>query len=140
MAHEMAHCDKRHATENMTKMYGFSVMMGMLVGNNPGQLAQIASGMAQGLTSLAFSRKNEYEADEYAVRYLNATDYHPPALGGFFEKLEGQKTDSYTPTFLKTHPSPDDRLEKINETWVSLGSKQGETFEERYQDFKNSLP
>jgi len=140
MAHEMAHCDRRHATKNMTKMYGFSVMMGMLVGNNPGQLAQIAAGMAQGLTSLAFSRENEYEADEYAVRFLNGTDYHPPALGGFFEKLEGKKTKSYTPTFLMTHPSPEDRLEKINETWVKLGSKQGQLFEERYQEFKNSLP
>ena len=140
MAHEMAHCDKRHATENITKAYGFSVMMGMLLGNNPSKLAEIAAGMAQGLTSLAFSRKNEYEADEWAVKYLNATDYHPPALGGFFEKLEGKKTANYTPTFLKTHPSPDDRLEKIDETWVSLGSKQGETFETRYQEFKNSLP
>jgi predicted Zn-dependent protease len=140
MAHEMAHCDKRHSTENMTKQYGFSVMMGMLLGNNPGQLAEIAAGMAQGLASLTFSRKNEYEADEYAVRYLNATTYHPPALGDFFTKMEGQKTATYTPIFLKTHPSPADRLEKINETWASLGSKQGETYEARYQEFKNSLP
>jgi predicted Zn-dependent protease len=140
MAHEMAHCDRRHSTDNMTKQYGFSMMMAMLLGNNPGQLAQIAAGMAQGLTSLAFSRQNEYEADEYAVRFLNETTYHPPALGDFFQKMEGQKTANYTPTFLKTHPSPEDRLEKINETWVKLGSKQGQTYEARYQEFKNSLP
>ena len=112
----------------------------MALGNDPGQIAQIAAGLAQGLSTLAFSRKDEYEADEYAVRYLNETDYHPPALGGFFEKLESQKTSGYTPTFLKTHPSPDDRLEQINAHWEALGSKQGETFDSRYQDFKNSLP
>jgi len=140
MAHEMAHADRRHSTDNLTKQYGFSIMVGMILGNNPGQLAEIASGMAQGLSSLAFSRKNEYEADEYAVRYMNETDYHPPSLGGFFEKLESKKTSGFTPTFLKTHPSPDDRLEQIDAHWVSLGSKQGETFESRYQEFKNSLP
>ncbi len=140
MAHEMAHCDRRHSTDNLTKQYGFSIMVGMILGDNPGQLAEIAAGMASGLAKLQFSQKNEYEADEYAVRFLNETDYHPPALGGFFEKLEGSKTADYIPTFLKTHPSPDDRLEQINAHWVSLGSKQGETYETRYQDFKNSLP
>jgi predicted Zn-dependent protease len=140
MAHEMAHCDRRHSTDNLTKQYGFSIMVNMALGKDPGQLAQIAAGMAQGLTILAFTRKNEYEADEYAVRFLNSTDYHPPALGGFFEKLESMVTSSYTPAFLKTHPSPEDRLEQINAHWEELGSKQGETYEERYQEFKNSLP
>jgi predicted Zn-dependent protease len=140
MAHEMAHADRRHSTDNLTKQYGLSIMVSMALGKDPGKVAEIAAGLAQGLTSLAFSRKNEYEADEYAVRYMNETDYHPPSLGGFFEKLESQVTSGYTPVFLKTHPSPDDRLEQINAHWVELGSKQGETFESRYQDFKNSLP
>jgi predicted Zn-dependent protease len=137
MAHEMAHCDRRHSTDNLTKQYGISIMLGILLGNNPGQLAEIAAGLASGLTILAFSRENEYEADQYAVKYMSGTDYDPRELAGFFEKLEGHPTP---PTFLSTHPSPDDRIERIYDNWRFEGSKTGEHFEIRYQSFKNSLP
>jgi len=138
MAHEMAHVDRRHSTDNLTKNYGFSIMVGMILGNNPGQLAEIAAGMASGLSTLAFSRKNEYEADEYAVKYMKKTDYEPCALGDFFTLLEAQSGSStHPPVFLSTHPSGEDRQEKINE---NCAGTSGETFVSRYQEFKNSLP
>jgi predicted Zn-dependent protease len=137
MAHEMAHCARRHSTDNLTKRYGISIMLGILLGNNPSQLAEIAAGLAAGLTDLAFSRQNEYEADQYAVKYLSNTDYDPRGLAGFFQKMEGHPVP---PTFLSTHPSPEDRIEQIMANWELEGSKQGERFELRYQDFKNSLP
>jgi Zn-dependent protease with chaperone function len=137
MAHEMAHCDRRHSTDNLTKQYGIGIMLGILLGDNPGQLAEIASGLASGLSSLAFSRQNEYEADQYAVKYLSGTDYDPRGLAGFFEKLEGHPVP---PTFLSTHPSPDDRIEQIYANWELEGSREGQRFVSRYQDFRNSLP
>jgi predicted Zn-dependent protease len=138
MAHEMAHADRRHSTDNLTKQYGFSIMVGMILGDNPGQLAEIAAGMANGLSSLAFSRKNEYEADEYAVKYMKKTDYEPCALGDFFTLLEAQSGSStHPPVFLSTHPSPDDRQEKINE---HCSGASGDTFVSRYLEFQNSLP
>ena len=112
-------------------------MMSMLLGNNPNQLEEIAVGLATGLTSLKFSRNNEYEADAYAVKYMSSTDYDPLGLAGFFEKMDGHPTP---PTFLSTHPSPDDRVEQIRANWELEGSKTGERFKIRYQDFKNSLP
>ncbi len=138
MAHEMAHCDRRHSTDNLTKKFGISIMLGILLGNNPGQLAEIAAGLASGLSELAFSRDNEYEADRYAVKFLSGTDYDPRGLAGFFEKLEGQPR--YTPIFLSTHPSPEDRVEQIYANWELEGSNEGERFADRYQSFKDSLP
>ncbi|HRW63507.1 MAG TPA: M48 family metallopeptidase, partial [Bacteroidales bacterium] len=141
MAHEMAHADRRHTTNTMTKEYGFSLLLSALLGDDPSLLATIASDLAQGLGSLAFSRDHEYEADQYAVRYTDdgAGDYnyYPKGISAFFEKMEGQSTP---PEFLSTHPSPENRLEKINEFWVSIGSPGGESYAERYTDFKNSLP
>ena len=137
MAHEMAHADHRHSTENLTKQYGFSILLSALLGDNPSVIAEIAAGLAQGLSSLAFSRKNEYEADEYAVKYLYDTEYHPKGISGFFEKLDTSPT---TPEFLSTHPHPENRLEEIDKVWQELGAKTGDTFEQRYQEFKNSLP
>ena len=141
MAHEMAHADRRHSTDNLTKLYGFQILLGILLGDNPSVIAEIAAGLAQGLSSLKFSRTHEYEADEYAVRYLYDTQYHPKGISGFFEKLETfeSQTDK-TPEFLNTHPSPENRLEQINEIWVELGSKDGGTFVDSYNQFKASLP
>jgi predicted Zn-dependent protease len=138
MAHEMAHADRRHSTDNLTKQYGISIMLGIIVGDNPSQLAEIAAGWANGLSSLAFSRANEYEADEYAVKYLKNTDYSPCSLGDFFVKMEAQVGSAQRPpVFLSTHPSPEDRLAKINEY---CANSSGELFVTRYQEFKNSLP
>ena len=136
MAHEMAHADRRHSTDKLTKLYGFQIILSAILGKDPDIIAEIVSGLAQGLTALAFSRQNEYEADEYAVKYLYDTDYDPRGIAGFFEKLGSHST---TPVFLMTHPSPDDRLEAIDNVWTSLGSQEGETYEARYQEFKDSL-
>jgi len=46
----------------------------------------------------------------------------------------------HPPQFLSTHPSPENRIEKINETWTELGGKTGNTYEESYNTFKASLP
>ena len=69
---------------------------------------------------------------------MSKTDYDPRGLAGFFEKMEGNTP--YIPVFLSTHPSPADRLDQIYYHWEELGSKQGDRFESRYNDFKNSLP
>jgi beta-barrel assembly-enhancing protease len=141
MAHEMAHADRRHSTDQLTKVYGFSVLMSILLGKQSSKMAEIAAGLAQGLSSLAFSRANEYEADAYAVKYLSATDYDPKGIAGFFIKLEAEgQSSGNIPIFLSTHPSPVDRIDKINEAWVKEGSKAGNAYADTYQQFKNSLP
>lgn len=137
MAHEMAHCARRHTTDQMTKYYGLSVLLAVALGKDPGVLAQIAADIAGGLSALAFSRQMEYDADDHAVKYLSSTDYHPLALADFFVKLEGLPRP---PTFLSTHPSPEDRIDKINEAWVKYGSVTGDYFETRYQTFIAALP
>lgn len=139
MAHEFAHSDRRHSTNQLTKVYGLQVLAAIVLGNNASQAAEIAAGLATGLSSLAFSRSNEYEADEYAVKYLYPREYDSRGVADFFIKLD-QGSQSRIITYLSTHPSPEDRIEKIHEHWNSLGGKVGEKFVSRYQEFKNSLP
>lgn len=137
MGHEMAHADRRHSTDMLTRVYGFQVLAGLILGNNPNLAEQIAAELALGLGSLAYSRSNEYEADEYAVKFLYPTEYDAASLGDFFKKMEGQQQP---PAFLSTHPSPEDRLQKINEHFQALGGVHGQTFPERYAQLKASLP
>ena len=137
LGHEMAHVARRHSTDQLTKAFGLQILFSILLGDDPSALAQIAADLASGLSSLAFSRSNEYEADEFSVKYLYETAYESRGIDAFFQKMEGA---AHPPTFLSTHPSPEDRSEKITEVWTSLGGKTGLVFEESYQDFKNSLP
>jgi len=137
MAHEMAHVDRRHSTAQLTKQYGIDLLLSLLLGKNSNQWVDIAANLASGLTSLAFSRSDEYEADKYAVIFTYPTDWDARGVANFFEKME---THSPIPVFLSTHPSPKDRITKVNEEWSNLGGKQGEYFETRYTQFVSSLP
>ena len=121
MAHEVAHADRRQSTEAMTKEYGFSVLLSILLGNNPSQLEQLLASLALTGTTLAYSRNNENEADQYAVYYSADTKYyHPLGVAGFFEKLINEGGGSGIPEFLSTHPSDENRIENINTTWNNL--------------------
>lgn len=140
VAHEMAHADRRHSTKQMTKIYGYSILADILLGKNSSKMAELLTDLALGLGGLKFSREHEYEADEYSVKYLADGDYHPKGISGFFEKMEESRSQGRPPEFMSTHPSPDNRLEAIDEVWKSLGSPSGELFVERYAEFKQDLP
>ncbi len=135
MGHEIAHADERHSTEALTKQYGTEVLFAILFGNDPGALAQIA----KGLLSLQYSRTNETEADMRSVEYLYETEYDARGVARFFEKLIAAGAGE-GPEFLSTHPNPSNRVEAITDKWTELGGKTGETFVDRYKEFKNSLP
>ncbi len=135
MAHEIAHADRRHSTETLTKVYGIQILLSILMGQNPSQLEQIVTVLATNGAALSFSRKHEYQADEYSLRYLNSIkqirNYHPTAIIDFFDHM---KEDSLTTPngsfeFLRTHPYDDNRKANIDKIWKSLGSPTGNRFE-----------
>lgn len=143
MAHEMAHADKRHATNVMTKQYGFTVLADILLGKNAGTLTQIAKEMALGSSNLKFTRDHEYEADEYSVRYLAATQkYMPTAINNFFDRLvaDGSAEGKGNMEFLRTHPYEDNRKANVIKVWENLGSPTGGLYESEYQAFLKLLP
>ncbi|MBR9859519.1 M48 family metalloprotease [bacterium] len=135
MAHEIAHADERHSTEAMTKAYGIEVIFGILLGTDQGAIAEVA----KGLINLSYSRDNESEADMRSVEYLYPTAYDARGAAKFFEKMLALGANG-GPQFLSTHPNPENRVEAINAHWEALGGKVGETYEARYQQFKNTLP
>lgn len=135
MGHEIAHAAERHSTEALTKQYGTEVLFAILLGQNQGTLAQIAKGMI----GLGYSRSNESEADRRSVDYLYQTEYDARGAARFFEKLIALGAGS-GPEFLSTHPNPDNRVAAIIEYWQSKGGKEGQTFTDRYNQFKASLP
>lgn len=139
MAHEFVHADRRHSTNRMTKMYGVQTLISMVVGEDPTLIENILAQLGGNLTSLAFSRDDEYESDEYAVKILYETDWDPRGVAYFFEKMDSEEGADWMKYF-QTHPHPSDRIDKIYQYHESLGGKEGNKFQERYQELKNSLP
>ena len=109
MGHEMAHADKRHSSEQLTKKYSVQTLLDVVLGNNQGLLTQVASE----LVALQFSRSDETEADKYSVIYLCPTRYHANGAANFFQKMIDAGSTN-PPAFLSTHPNPDNRVNNIN--------------------------
>jgi len=132
MAHEIAHADLRHSTEQLTKAYGISVLLDIIFDGDPTLLSEIAAGLA----SLSFSREDEMEADTSSVDYLCNTDYAADGAAGFFEKLEGFEL----PEFLSTHPSSDTRVDDINAYAIEKDCSVEYNSTANYQNLLDALP
>lgn len=138
MGHEIAHADKRHSTNQLTKKYGVQTLLDILLGDNQNLLTQIGSE----LVSLTFSRSDESQADEYSVVYLCPTKYHADGAADFFQKIAEQGGGAL-PAFLSTHPNPDNRIENIRQNAINRGCVTTIDSQENdigYLHFKNSLP
>lgn len=137
IGHEMAHADKRHSTDQLTKVYGIQTLLSIALGEDQGLLTQVA----QELVFLKFSRNNEEEADEFSVKYLCPTKYVSDGAADFFQKIVEQGSAT-PPQFLSTHPDPGNRVEDIRSTSNGLGCASDISEEEEiqsYADFKASL-
>jgi predicted Zn-dependent protease len=114
LGHEIAHAELRHATQRMTAYYGVSILLNIILGENPSQLEEIAANLFVGLGFLANSRSDEDQADEYSVKYLEDTRFYPGSVMFFFEEMRddgliSSNADAIA-TFLSTHPDPIDRI------------------------------
>lgn len=135
LGHEMAHADRRHSTDQLTKQYGLQVLFDIVLGKNQGAISE----MTKGLIGLSFSRTAENEADEYSVKYLCPTSFNADGGAKFFQRLIDMDQAGDTPAFLSTHPSPDNRIENFHNQKTSLGCTGIETTS-NFDKIKNNLP
>ena len=127
IGHEIAHAERRHATNRMTKQYGGQILLGLILGQNPSQVAEVTANLFTGFALLANSRSDESEADEYSIKYLSTTQYYPGAITGFFEKMlekKGGKSGGSLERFFSTHPLDEDRISHVNGILSKMGSQK----------------
>jgi predicted Zn-dependent protease len=138
LAHEIAHADRRHSTRQLTKAYGISFLIDVILGDKQ----SAATDILQSLVSLQFTRSDEAEADQYSVTYLCNTDYAANGAASFFQKMIDQGQGSgLIPEFLSTHPNPDNRVSAINAEATAKGcNMEFDSSKSSWQSFQNSLP
>lgn len=118
IGHEIAHAERRHATQRLTEYYGVSLLLNLVLGKNPSELTQLVANLLTGAAFLANGRAQEDESDEYSIKYLQGTRYYPGGVKFFFEKMKADGLVSSSPnalkTFLSTHPDPISRIGTAN--------------------------
>jgi predicted Zn-dependent protease len=136
LGHEIAHADLRHASNQITKQLGLTLVIKLIFGWDQNALLNIAGN----LLSLSFSRAHEKEADEQSVRYLSHTNYDARGVMRFFEKMDKQGKNPQVAEFLSTHPDPENRVADIVAKWKELGAHKGERYVDEYAELKRELP
>ncbi len=140
MGHEIAHADRRHSTQNMTKSYGVAFVLDLLTGGENGpEWGKILAGITGNLTGLQFSRTAESEADQYSVIYLSQTGYRCDGAAGFFRKMM-QSGSAAPPEFLSTHPNSERRVRDIESHARAMRCPPARSSVGSYARFKASLP
>ncbi|WP_400190978.1 M48 family metalloprotease [Hymenobacter sp. B81] len=135
LGHEMAHADRRHTSRQLQNEYGINLLLSVVLGENPNQLAQIAAGLG----TLKFGRDFEREADEYSVIYLNGTGHYAcDGAAGFFIKAQEQG-GAGVPEFLSTHPDPGSRITAIETKATELNCRNRTPANSNLQTLKASL-
>ncbi|MGZ6069940.1 MAG: M48 family metallopeptidase [Myxococcaceae bacterium] len=114
--HESGHVVARHSARQMVDAMGLETVLGMALGQNPNQLAELAGTLAAKGALLSYSRQDETEADEYGARYAAAAGYDPHGIIQFFEKLKSMEGN--VPSFaqyLSDHPLTADRITHLQQ-------------------------
>jgi predicted Zn-dependent protease len=140
MAHEISHILARHSTEQISRQYGLSVIAGAVLGQNPGQLAQIAAQIVAGGALARFSREAEEEADNIGIQAMAAAGYNPNGMASMFEELleHRQGQPSRVEQFFSTHPLTEDRIRSARERAARIGNR-GITDEPTFQDIQRRV-
>lgn len=128
LGHEAGHITARHSAEQMSRqqLYGGLAGLGAAV-LDAGALAQSALGAGLNVLFLQYSRDDERQADRLGMRYLTAHDYDPSEAIDVFEMLDRQSEaagGSGVPNWLSTHPTPEDRIERIRAMLDTLSAER----------------
>ena len=130
LAHEVGHVCAKHGLKAIKKsrlMNAFDVLLTETSKHyDQKQLAQLTDAFDGALGDIVdqlvvkgYSRQQEYEADRLGLQYATAAGYAP---SGLVSSLENMAAGTDTGMgFFKTHPAPQDRLDKVRGEISSKG-------------------
>jgi Zn-dependent protease with chaperone function len=126
MGHEISHVALRHGTTQVTKSLGPQLALGVLGGvlgdSSLGQLINAVGAFSVNSLLLKYSRTDESQADILGTQIVHDAGYDPRGMSQFFVKLEDvEKKMGAPPEFFSNHPSPEHRIERVNEEISKLG-------------------
>ncbi|MEM1184134.1 MAG: M48 family metallopeptidase [Planctomycetota bacterium] len=144
LGHEIGHVTARHVNDRMVQATvangGQALLDALLNGQNEAlqQVGQTLYGFGGQSTILAYGRSQEIESDALGMRYMNNVGYNPRGQRQVMEILAKASGDNREWEFLSTHPYPETRIRRIDESlkadYSDVASTANGFFAARFQE------
>jgi predicted Zn-dependent protease len=139
LGHEIGHVTARHAAQAYTRATGAG--LGLALGGIFFPATRPFSGLAEtglGLLFLKYGRDDELQADRLGAEYAAQTGWDPAGVPGLLQTL--QRIDEVSdrrgiPNWASTHPTPEDRVTRIQATVEELKAKAPAEYRTDREDF-----
>ena len=125
IAHEIGHVTARHSARRYTKSVGTGVILQILNVFSKNNFVNNLLGQSAQLYLLSYSRSQEYQADELAVRYMIRAGFDAKEMANFlrimeeFSEVQREifKINNKVSELLKTHPNSSKRVQEVIENY-----------------------
>ena len=133
----MAYVLKRHSTLQLAQNLGINVIVQTIQGNENAYLDSLVKDASK-LLSCKFSRTHEKEADDLAWQLLEQAQLDPSGMLSFFAAIKTKaalRSPSLgeVPSLLSTHPTPQERIDRLEQKRQSAGKREIKTFDAEFQ-------
>ena len=113
LGHEIGHVLGRHSAERIAES---EYWQGLVTAGSVGaDMGSVVSSIGHN-TLLTNGRADELESDDLGVRFMIKAGYNPKEMIGVMEILKAAAGPNRVPEFQSTHPDPENRIEKIQES------------------------
>ena len=138
ISHELAHMEKNHVMKKLMKEVGLSVLISMTTNNAGGEIIKKTAKM---LSSSAYDRDLETEADLTAVEYLLNSNIDPEPFANFLYRLSDEEKNIPNQVYwISTHPESKERAERIIESLKHKSITKGSVLtKEKWDLLKSKL-
>ncbi|CAN5879599.1 M48 family metallopeptidase [soil metagenome] len=124
LGHEIGHVVGRHSSEQIAKsnlLGGLTTAAVIATSSDQGNNGSVQlANLVNQLVSTKYGRADEIESDKLGVRFLHESGYNPEALIRVMEVLKQASGGGGGPEFMSTHPSPENRIQLIQEEIAKL--------------------
>lgn len=114
LAHEMMHVVLKHPMNRIIANYSAQMISNIVI--KGGAMGMLARQIVGNLLNNCYSRENELEADNYAVRLMYAADFNPNAAKTLLARLkQNSPEDLPVYNYFLSHPAIDERITAIQQ-------------------------
>tara|TARA_Y100000590_G_scaffold10969_1_gene13485 strand:- start:53 stop:880 length:828 start_codon:yes stop_codon:yes gene_type:complete len=126
MGHEIAHAVAKHSVERASRNVATNVVLQVTDILSGGKISTVNRTTGMNTVGLLtqmgilnpFNRKQETEADYLGLIFSSLSGFDIRETSKIWERMKKANKGKIPPEFMSTHPSPDNRIKKIND-WVN---------------------
>ncbi|WP_395045093.1 M48 family metallopeptidase [Flavobacterium sp.] len=134
LGHEIAHIENNHVMKKLSKEIGLSVLLAAATGGKGGE---IVKEVFKTLSSTAYDRTLEKEADMKSVEYLLKSNINPEPMADFMFELAQKEDMPDSFAWISTHPESEERAKYILEYLRGKNNKKTQTLTQKeWEDYK----